>query len=722
MNVLGPEFAHLQDVLTRKTKKLEGSLSEIKGALLEIKGLLEMKANAGSAQAVKLPDWETICRNVRRITSHTVTLSRQLDTLLQVLQDEKQSQLTAAKVVPTPTKSKNSFNAIFESDDDNLRPKDAVRLPDALKQQQQLTLALQLLLKSDKAPKIKVITSKQAAALPQSQSPHWTCPKCLIPNDEASAVCSACDTAREGESESRPSVFGSTASNTAGFGMGTNTATSTLMTKSTTATVFKVQAAVADWTCDVCIIKNPGNKVKCMACEAAKPSVTNEMSATAKTASAGTTSVSFAPETTKSAVSGAVGGFSFASVKSETASSGGFSFSSVKSAASTAGGFSFKPAASDENAIFRPAATTTAGDQWTCNVCMINNPSEKTKCMACEANKPGSKPEAALPAAAPASSGGFSFGAPKAVPATPLTGGFSFTPAKPDAPSGSGFTFAPAKSDAPASGGFSFNGSTSKPADAPKPATASLLPDWTCDVCMINNPSVKEKCMACEADKPGKKPAAASTPAASASGFSFGGPKTIEPAAPVTGDFSFTPAKPDAPSGSGFTFAPAKSDAPPAGGFTFETVKSDAATPGGFSFGAPALKSTEKLPMEAPKPVISSSASTWTCDVCMINNPGDKMKCMACEADKPGDQPLEEATKTAHATTPSIAATGFSFPAAKTPAAASTGFSFSTPTSSTPSSPPKATTGSFSFAPATLNAKKEPKAAAPKDASGFSFG
>ena len=37
-------------------------------------------------------------------------------------------------------------------------------------------------------------------------------------------------------------------------------------------------------------------------------------------------------------------------------------------------------------------------------------------------------------------------------------------------------------------------------------------------------------------------------------------------------------------------------------------------------------------------------AGSWSCDVCMITNPADKVKCAACETPKPGAAPAAAAT------------------------------------------------------------------------------
>ena len=91
---------------------------------------------------------------------------------------------------------------------------------------------------------------------------------------------------------------------------------------------------------------------------------------------------------------------------------------------------------------------------WECEVCMISNKADVSKCAACETPKPGGN-----------ASG--SNGPVSTVPVVPA--------------------------DAALSAKF-------------KPVSGS----WECPTCMIQNNGDKEKCVACETDKPGAKPAASS--------------------------------------------------------------------------------------------------------------------------------------------------------------------------------------------------------------------
>jgi len=172
---------------------------------------------------------------------------------------------------------------------------------------------------------------------------------------------------------------------------------------------------------------------------------------------------------------------------------------------------------------------------WSCDVCMISNDSDKAKCVACETPKPGG----ALVAASPK----------KLESQTPSTD--------------------------PLMAKF-----LTKGADSSK---------WSCDVCMISNPSDKAKCVACETPNPKAK---ASTPTVSTKNeeetkptFNFGG---------GGGGFKFVDAaasKTDSPFSS-FKFgstAPQPAEAPvTGGGFKFGGADDASGAPatGGFKFGA----------------------------------------------------------------------------------------------------------------------------------------
>ncbi|XP_066267898.1 E3 SUMO-protein ligase RanBP2-like isoform X2 [Branchiostoma lanceolatum] len=101
------------------------------------------------------------------------------------------------------------------------------------------------------------------------------------------------------------------------------------------------------WDCEVCMVNNPGEKAKCLACSTPKPG----MSAASSTADGGSKSLS---------------------------------------------------------ALFKPKV-----DTWDCSVCMVNNPADKTACLACSTPKPGTNVQAATATSSSGISGtGFIFKQP----------------------------------------------------------------------------------------------------------------------------------------------------------------------------------------------------------------------------------------------------------------------------------------------------------------------
>lgn len=409
--------------------------------------------------------------------------------------------------------------------------------------------------------------SKSAAA-----DASWTCDLCMLKNPaSATEKCTICEAPKPGAKAAAPSGPPAPPSVPSGaFSFGAKPA----------APAPKL-IADGEWTCDTCMLKNPGSaSEKCTICEAPKPG-----------AKAAAPSGPPAPPSVPS---------------------GGFSFGA-------------KPPSTSAPKLI------TDGD-WTCDTCMLKNPgSAKEKCTICEAPKPGAK--AATPSGPPAPpsvpSGGFSFGAKPAAPAAPAAkSGSEWTcdtcmlknpasatekcticeaprpGATPAAPAGP-----PAAPSVPSGGfgGFSFGAKPAAPSAAPAGGDS-----WTCDTCMLKNPaSATEKCTICEAPKPGAKAAAPSgPPAPPAGGFSFGA-SSGGPPAPPSGGFSFGGKPVSAPStssGSG-GFTPTGLPTPPAGG---------------FSFGAKATQPS----FEKPK-----GEGTWTCSTCMLQNPASATEqCTICEA------------------------------------------------------------------------------------------
>ena len=197
-----------------------------------------------------------------------------------------------------------------------------------------------------------------------------------------------------------------------------------------------------NWTCDVCMISNPGDKEKCLACETPQPRA--------------------------------------------------------------------KSSCDDLMSKFMPSKTN-----WTCDACMISNTNDKDKCVACETLKVGDKPS--------------------------LLSVF-------------------------------------------KPNTGN----WACDVCMISNKPEALKCLACETPKQGTQ---ATVKVPETKEFSFGS----------SGGFKFQGDTNCGNKSTGFVFGTSTSpleSQPKSGGFVFggTSVTESGYKAGGFVFGGSSVTESEHKP------------------------------------------------------------------------------------------------------------------------------
>ena len=170
------------------------------------------------------------------------------------------------------------------------------------------------------------------------------------------------------------------------------------------------------WSCDVCMISNDADKVKCVACETPKP--------------------------------GGGGGVAVVSGSAKKLESQTSSTDPLMAKFLTKGADSSK---------------------WSCDVCMISNPSDKVKCVACETPNPKAKASASGEEAKPTfnfgSGGGFKFGdAADASKTESAVSGFKFgsavsQPAEGSIVTGGGFKFGTAPEPSAPSTGFKFGAS-----------------------------------------------------------------------------------------------------------------------------------------------------------------------------------------------------------------------------------------------------------------------
>ncbi|NXT69264.1 NU153 protein, partial [Chaetops frenatus] len=158
----------------------------------------------------------------------------------------------------------------------------------------------------------------------------WDCDTCLVQNKPEATKCIACETPKPGTGV-MPALT---------MPIVTDSSVAVTSTPSSTGTTVtlgfgdKFKQPKGSWNCSVCLLQNKAEDSKCVACQSEKPG--------------------FSVPVTSSSVS------------AFSASSGGFL---------------------DLDKFKKPEGS------WECEVCLVQNKAEATKCIACESVKPGTKAE-----------------------------------------------------------------------------------------------------------------------------------------------------------------------------------------------------------------------------------------------------------------------------------------------------------------------------------------
>ncbi|NXP63583.1 NU153 protein, partial [Chloropsis cyanopogon] len=158
----------------------------------------------------------------------------------------------------------------------------------------------------------------------------WDCDTCLVQNKPEATKCIACETPKPGTGVMPALTMPMVTDNSV-------TVTSTSSSTGTTVTLGfgdKFKQPKGSWNCSVCLLQNKAEDSKCVACQSEKPG--------------------FSVPVTSSSVS------------AFSASSGVFL---------------------DLEKFKKPEGS------WECEVCLVQNKAEATKCIACESAKPGTKAE-----------------------------------------------------------------------------------------------------------------------------------------------------------------------------------------------------------------------------------------------------------------------------------------------------------------------------------------
>ncbi|KAK2886899.1 hypothetical protein Q8A67_015127 [Cirrhinus molitorella] len=259
----------------------------------------------------------------------------------------------------------------------------------------------------------------------------WDCDTCLVRNKPDVVKCVACDTAKPGtgvkSSLTLPAL--SEASSTLSAASSTSTSTTTTASSATGLLGFgdKFKKPEGSWDCDVCMVQNKAQDVKCVACQSSKPG-------------AAIATAVLTPASAPASAAAPLLGF----------------------------GDKFK----------KPEGS------WECEVCCVQNKAEDQMCVACQSAKPGAK---ILSRGFSLSSGvhsssvdfnsvcfefgtsstdstssGLKFGGAFS-DTTSTTGGFKFGIGSSDSTSKSeGFKFGSSSSDAAPSGGVKLGGVSSE--------------------------------------------------------------------------------------------------------------------------------------------------------------------------------------------------------------------------------------------------------------------
>ncbi|XP_051729340.1 nuclear pore complex protein Nup153 isoform X1 [Ctenopharyngodon idella] len=260
--------------------------------------------------------------------------------------------------------------------------------------------------KSDSKPAVAPASISSLFAPPPGS---WDCDTCLVRNKPEVIKCVACDTAKPGTGV-KSSLTLPTLSETSSTLSATTTTTAT---SSTTTGLLgfgdKFKKPEGAWDCDVCMVQNKGQDVKCVACQSSKPGAVATPVSTPASAPA--------------------------------------------SAAAPLLGFGDK--------FKKPEGS------WECEVCCVQNKAEDQQCVACQSAKPGAKIESkgfsssfgVQSNSTDSSSSGFKFGTGST---DSTSAGLKFGGTFSDSSTAGGFKFGIGSSDSTSnSEGFKFGGSFS---------------------------------------------------------------------------------------------------------------------------------------------------------------------------------------------------------------------------------------------------------------------
>ncbi|XP_019728115.1 nuclear pore complex protein Nup153 [Hippocampus comes] len=221
-------------------------------------------------------------------------------------------------------------------------------------------------------------------------------------------------------------------------------------------------------------------------------------------------------------------------------------------------------------------------------------------------------------------------------------------------------------------------------------------PTWECDTCLVFNKPEAVKCVACETAKPGTGlKASSSLPSAFSAVKRAASPAPVASTTPLAG-FEDKRKKPDGASDGDISVVQNKA--------------ADTDPKPGASAGAPTAASSTLSFSFGDK--LKKPENSWDCDVCLLQNKAANVKCVACQAAKPGTPAELQGSST------TSASGGFTFGTTNsTSESTSGGFKFGVASSESSSS----SLGGFKFGIPFGNGSSEAPAKDGNTSLGFKF-
>ncbi|XP_051026781.1 nuclear pore complex protein Nup153 [Acomys russatus] len=218
----------------------------------------------------------------------------------------------------------------------------------------------------------------------------WQCDTCLLQNKVTDNKCIACQATKLSPKETAKQTV-----------VGTPSKSDKQASTSGTGFGEKFKPAVGTWDCDTCLVQNKPEAVKCVACETPKPgtgvkrvltlTMTSESPATASSSTTvNTGTLGFGDKFKRP-----VGSWEcpVCCVCNKAEDNRCVSCTSEKPGSVSASSSSPVPVSLSSGGCLGLDKFKKPEGSWDCEVCLVQNKADSTKCIACESAKPGTKSE-----------------------------------------------------------------------------------------------------------------------------------------------------------------------------------------------------------------------------------------------------------------------------------------------------------------------------------------